>query len=432
MNFLRKLRTLDLNVTPICLTLFVGPIRCRKQWFYSKSPKRRFPNATLNRFRNFESEDLPHSRRDKTLLARRFVPGFLIICASGLIAQKIQYFKEKFLSLLPPVLADYSNLTGRRTEYGFIADVANVSAPAVVYIEIRDKKRIDYYTGQPTPISNGSGFVIEPNGLILTNAHVVIDNNLKNNMSILIKFVDGRTFEGNVECTDTLSDLATVRISGSNLPTLQLGHSSSLKPGEWVVALGSPLALSNTVTCGIISAHRKSEELGLMKKQIVYLQTDASINQGNSGGPLLNLDGEAIGINSMKILPGISFAIPIDHARNFLQTSTGQKYAQSSKSSRYIGITMMTITEPMIAELRRRQLSLSEKVREGVLVWKVVPHSPGESGGLHPGDIITHVNGVEVKSSVQIYEALAEKGKPLDLVVYRGQKELKILVKPDE
>lgn len=268
---------------------------------------------------------------------------------------------------------------GNRDRYNFIADVVEVCAPSVVYIEIKDTRRIDYATRQPVTASNGSGFIVESDGLILTNAHVVIN---KPHTVVHVKLLDGRTFVGMVEDIDPISDLATVRVQCKNLPTMSLGESSRVRSGEFVVALGSPLALSNTVTAGVVSStHRASQELGLRGRDINYIQTDAAITFGNSGGPLVNLDGQAIGINSMKVTAGISFAIPIDHAREFLRKGIERGKRGSETSSmlpvrRYMGITMLTLTEDILRELRQRSHSVPSDVSFGVLVWKVIIGSP--------------------------------------------------------
>lgn len=148
-----------------------------------------------------------------------------------------------------------------RSKFNFFADIVEAAAPAVVYIEIKDKRHIDYYTREPMTASNGSGFIVKSDGLILTNAHVVIN---KPHTFVQVKLRDGRTFVGRVETVDPQSDLATVRIDCKNLPALKLGKSADLRTGEWVVALGSPLALNNSVTAGVVSsALRASKELGL-------------------------------------------------------------------------------------------------------------------------------------------------------------------------
>lgn len=242
------------------------------------------------------------------------------VCAFKYLKEKNKEKKGFLLKCVMPSIAaaiptlDESN----RSKFNFLADIVEMAAPAVVYIEIKDKRHVDYYSREPITVSNGSGFIVDSSGLILTNAHVVIN---KAHTILVVKLHDGRQFEGRVESVDPQSDLATVRIKCKNLPTLKLGQSSKLRTGEWVVAMGSPLALSNSVTAGVISSVRPSKELGLRDTNIDYIQTDAAITFGNSGGPLINLNGEAIGINSMKVTTGISFAIPIDYVSKFLDES---------------------------------------------------------------------------------------------------------------
>ncbi|XP_006814929.1 serine protease HTRA2, mitochondrial-like, partial [Saccoglossus kowalevskii] len=169
-----------------------------------------------------------------------------------------------------------------------------------------------------------------------------------------------------------------------NLSVLKLGKSDDLRPGEWVIAMGSPLSLSNTITCGIVSrVHRGSGELGMRNKDMKYIQTDAAINFGNSGGPLVNLDGEAIGINTLKVTPGISFAIPIDYAKQFLvkldeAQKTGTKHGREinlTPPRKYIGITMLTLTPSIIYELDQRMTDFPV-VKSGVFVHSVTVGSP--------------------------------------------------------
>ncbi|XP_055316988.1 serine protease HTRA2, mitochondrial [Sitodiplosis mosellana] len=338
-------------------------------------------------------------------------------------------------SLSPSVNAAVptTNEASNRSRFNFFADIVEKAAPAVVFIEIKDKRHLDYFSREPVTASNGSGFIVEDNGLILTNAHVVIN---KPHTFVQVRLQDGRKFIGRVETVDPVSDLATVQIDCKKLPTIKLGSSSDLRSGEWVVALGSPLALNNTVTAGVVSStQRASQELGLRGKNINYIQTDAAITFGNSGGPLINLDGEAIGINSMKVTAGISFAIPIDYVRDFLEKSQqlrDNKKFKPPPARRYMGITMLTLTDDILTELRQRSHTVPVDVKSGVLIWKVIIGSPAYNGGLSPGDIVTKINGKEVHNTSDIYSFLSEKGKALNMTVYRGTQKLEIMIVPEE
>jgi len=350
---------------------------------------------------------------------------------------------------------DSSNATGRekgltrRQRFNFIAEVVEETAASLVYIEIKDMGVRDYFSGEALTSSNGSGFIIEPDGLILTNAHVVVN---KPRAKVQVRLQDGRTFQGHVEDVDVRSDLATVRISARELPVMRLGRSSSVRPGEFVIAMGSPLSLSNTITTGVVSsASRHRSELGLRGRDVPeYLQTDAAITFGNSGGPLINLDGEAIGINSMKVTPGISFAIPIDYAKEFLQKSRdaksdsddeggvgGRGQPSSQKKSgggipphrRYMGLTMLAVNEQVIDELRLK-LHIPSLVKHGVLVFKILDGSPADVAGVKPGDIVTHINGSPIRGVADVYKFL-EGRENLRLTIIRKNQEINVVVTPE-
>ncbi|XP_030370341.1 serine protease HTRA2, mitochondrial [Scaptodrosophila lebanonensis] len=359
-------------------------------------------------------------------IVRFFVPFSLGALGATLVSQKEQ---------VTPSIQAARALTARRRDYNFIADVVAGCADSVVYIEIKDTRHFDYFSGQPITASNGSGFIIEQNGLILTNAHVVIN---KPHTMVQVRLSDGRTFPATIEDVDQTSDLATLRIQVSNLSVMKLGKSSTLRSGEWVVALGSPLALSNTVTAGVISStQRASQELGLRNRDINYLQTDAAITFGNSGGPLVNLDGEAIGVNSMKVTAGISFAIPIDYVKVFLERAAerrkkGSTYKTGYPVKRYMGITMLTLTPDILFELKSRSQNMPANLVHGVLVWKVIVGSPAHSGGLQPGDIVTHINKKEIKNSSDVYDALADSTKDLEIVIFRGVKQMRVTITPED
>ncbi|XP_032680026.1 serine protease HTRA2, mitochondrial isoform X2 [Odontomachus brunneus] len=291
-------------------------------------------------------------------------------------------------SHLPPSGNDQN-----RDKYNFIADVVEISAPSVVYIEVKDRRRKDVFTPYSVSAVGGSGFIVSHDGLILTSAHVVL---CKPNAMLQVKLHDGSVYTAVIEDVDVCSDLATIRINKTNLPVMKLGNSSDIRPGEFVVAIGCPLTLSNTITSGVVSSvNRPSTEIGMHNLHIGYIQTDAAITFGNSGGPLVNLNGEAIGINQLKITAGISFAIPIDYAKEFLKKvearrNKGKKDLQSGSRKRYLGMTMQSLMPDILVEIQQDNKYMF--MTHGVLVWKIIPGSPADIAGIQPGDIITYAN----------------------------------------
>ncbi|XP_051508072.1 serine protease HTRA2, mitochondrial-like [Myxocyprinus asiaticus] len=330
-------------------------------------------------------------------------------------------------SLLPTVqCASPFKPDSPRSKYNFIADVVEKSTPAVVYIEIVGRHP---FSGREVPISNGSGFIISSDGLIVTNAHVVA-----NKRGVRVKLTSGESYNATVQDVDQAADIATIKINSKHpLPTLRLGQSSDVRQGEFVVAMGSPFSLKNTITSGIVSsAQRGSRELGLSNPNMDYIQTDATIDFGNSGGPLINLDGEVIGINTMKVTAGISFAIPSDRVRLFLEHAADKQKSwigESGSKQRYIGVMMLTLTPSIIEELKMRDPSFPD-VTHGILIHRVIIGSPANRAGMKPGDVIVEINGEKVNTSEEIYNAV-RKSDSLNVVVRRGHDLLMLHMTPE-
>ncbi|XP_041106944.1 serine protease HTRA2, mitochondrial-like isoform X2 [Polyodon spathula] len=232
---------------------------------------------------------------------------------------------------------------------------------------------------------------------------------------------------------DQVADIATIKINAKHpLPTLSLGRSSDVRQGEFVVAMGSPLALRNTITSGIVSSvQRGGQELGLSNSNMDYIQTDAAIDFGNSGGPLINLDGDVIGINTMKVTASISFAIPSDHLRQFLSTAEkrNSRFGGSEMKKRYIGVVMLTLTPRIIAELKLRDPGFPD-VTHGVLSHRIIMGSPAYQAGMKPGDIVIEINGHTVKTAEEIYNAVRTCDS-INMVVKRGQDLLMLHMTPE-
>ncbi|NXJ08820.1 HTRA2 protease, partial [Odontophorus gujanensis] len=308
------------------------------------------------------------------------------------------------------------------------------------------------FSGREVPISNGSGFLVSPDGLIVTNAHVVA-----NRRRVRVKLASGEQYDAVVQDVDQVADIATIKIKPKvrvalrssslprlpsaypvplfqhPLPTLPLGRSSEVRQGEFVVAMGSPFALQNTITSGIVSsAQRGSRELGLTASDMEYIQTDAAIDFGNSGGPLVNLDGEVIGVNTMKVTSGISFAIPSDRLRKFLQKEEQRKsswFGNAETKRRYIGVMMLTLTPSILAELKLRDPSFPD-VSYGVLIHKVIIGSPAHQAGLKAGDVVLEINGQATRRAEDVYEAVRTQ-QSLALLVRRSYDTLLVSVVPE-
>jgi serine protease Do len=239
---------------------------------------------------------------------------------------------------------------------------------------------------EEVPRGVGSGFIISADGFVLTNAHVVDGAD-----EVYVTLTDKREYKAKMIGVDKRTDVAVVKIEGNNLPRLTIGDPNRLRVGEWVIAIGSPFGLDNTVTAGIISA--KARDTG---DYLPLIQTDVAVNPGNSGGPLINMRGEVVGINSQIYsrsggYMGISFAVPIDEAMR-----VADQLRVSGRVTRgRIGVQIGEVTKD-VAE------SLGLSRAQGALIQRVEPGSPAERGGLEAGDIILRFNGVNIEKSTDL------------------------------
>jgi len=262
--------------------------------------------------------------------------------------------------------------------------------------------------------SQGSGFIFS-DGLVMTNAHVV-----SNSDKIIVGLTDGRKFKGQVIGEDSISDLAIVKLLGKGpWPKAILGNSSQIKVGDWAIAVGNPFGLENTVTLGIISnLNRNVSQLGISDKRFNLIQTDAAINPGNSGGPLLNANGEVVGINTLiRSGPGagLSFAIPINKAQEIAK--------QLIKTGK--------VTHPMIGISLINELSATINQNK-VKVGYVIPNSPAAKSGVLVGDIIIKIDQNDIKKSSDVINAINENGikKSAKFTIKRNTKIIKLKIKP--
>ncbi len=355
-----------------------------------------------------------------------FLVGIIIIC---------NFFVGDVLSL------EASN------ERNFVSDAVKAVGPAVVRIDTErsiERQQFDPtlldpllrdLLGEPGMLPDrergqGSGVIIDSNGLVLTNAHVVerVDQ-------VSITLADGAICEGQVLGTDSITDLALVKIQDKNNSKFApLGDSEKLEVGDWAIALGTPYGLEKTVTLGIISSlHRDINSLGFSDKRLDLIQTDAAINPGNSGGPLINSNGEVIGINTLvRSGPGagLGFAIPINLARRV----SNQLLEDGEVIHPYLGVQLISLTAKIAKEHNNDPNSLLQlPERAGALVQSIVPNSPAEKAGLKRGDLVIAAEDMVINEPKALLDEVekAKIGKTFPLLIVRNNEEIKVNIKPE-
>jgi serine protease Do len=266
------------------------------------------------------------------------------------------------------------------------------------------------FRGEPQAPARGegSGFIVAPDGYILTNAHVVADAS-----DVSVRLTDRREFKAKVIGVDKRTDVAVIKIDGRNLPTVRIGDASKLRPGEWVVAIGSPFGFDNSVTAGIVSATARSMD----GQYTPFIQTDAAVNPGNSGGPLFNMAGEVVGINSQIYsrtggFMGISFAIPIDMAIDVKDQLVATGRVQRGK----IGVLVQDVGQQLAD-------SFGLDRPHGAIVSQVESGGPAAAAGLRAGDVILSVDGQAIERSGQLsaYVSRVKPGGHVVLEVWRDR-----------
>ncbi|NEP62398.1 MAG: trypsin-like serine protease, partial [Symploca sp. SIO2G7] len=261
--------------------------------------------------------------------------------------------------------------------------------------------------------------------LIWTNAHVVEGAD-----TVTVTLKDGREFGGDVVGEDPLTDVAVIKVQAQDLPTVTLGNSERLRPGEWAIAIGNPLGLDNTVTAGIVSATgRTSAQIRVPDKRVQFIQTDAAINPGNSGGPLLNEQGEVIGINTAIIggAQGLGFAIPINSAQRLAQ----ELIEKGRVDHAYLGIQMRTLTSDLRQQINsdaRNNLRLNAE--QGVVILGLMRNSPALQAGIELGDVIVAMNGRTITDAEQVQRIVQDTGvgESIAMEIDRGGRQLSLNV----
>ena len=312
-------------------------------------------------------------------------------------------------------------------ESGAVIDTAKKVSPAVVSISTK-KNAIDFFGQTITQEGGGTGFIITSDGLIVTNKHVVADAGA----SYTVFTSDGKDYSGQVLARDPFQDLAVIKINATGLSTLELGDSDQLQIGQMVMAVGNALGqFQNTVTTGVISAKEREIQAGdtlggSTEKLEGLLQTDAAINQGNSGGPLVNLKGQVIGVNTAVAAKGqaegIGFAIPI----NAIKKSIEQVESSGKIVRAYLGVRYVAITKE-ISKMNNLSVSSGALLLSSSDSPAIVNNSPAQKSGLKENDIITYIDGDKITEQKSLTRIISQYniGQSVELTIVRDNKELK-------
>ena len=337
-------------------------------------------------------------------------------------------------SIAPISMASYS---GQAAPQGIapvdFTQAAERSVEAVVHVKTkyyRQQQYVDpfyqFFFGrpkqsqQPSAMASGSGVILSNDGYIVTNNHVIEDAN-----EIEVVLNDKRTFAAQLIGTDPNTDLALLKIEATNLPTIEIGNSDDLRVGEWVLAVGNPFNLTSTVTAGIVSAKARSINILNSDMKIEsFIQTDAAVNPGNSGGALVNTRGQLVGINTAIAsqtgsYAGYAFAIPTA----IMQKVVADLRQYGTVQRALLGIRMLDITQQV-----KDQLSLESM--EGVYVGEVISGSAADKAGMKAGDVIVQVDGRPINASSQLQEQIGRKnpGDQITILVRRGHRSVSLQV----
>lgn len=368
-------------------------------------------------------------------LSRVFRGGLLL--GTGLVCLPV-------LSGLSPQPLQAASAATALSRQSFVADAVARSGPAVVTLETSRTVRsmgmaglpqglladplFQHFFGLPGRVAprsriergQGSGVIFSAEGLVLTNAHVVEKTD-----QLMVGLPDGRRVPGRLVGQDKITDLAVVQLDGSGpWPTAPLGDSDQLRVGDWAIAVGNPFGLENTVTLGIVSnLNRNVSQLGISGKRLDLIQTDAAINPGNSGGPLLNSEGNVVGINTLvRSGPGagLGFAIPINRARTIAQ----QLVERGRASHPMVGVGLSPVPSARSGEANS----------PGAVIRSVVPGGPAARAGLKVDDVIVSVEGLPIDGPAEVVSAIDRHGvgRPITLGLIRGDSRIELAVTPVE